>query len=715
MRRFDRGCAGAFASCAMVALLLAHAYAPPAAAQGRPRGGARSGELIPGGPRVGLDDRFRVARGLDIAPSFLEALDDGTGEFLYAAGGFVTADGAVVNGLARWDGERWEGVGDGSIFTRGGRRTAVLEAMAFFDDGSGTALYVGGGFDRVGDVEAKGIAKWDGESWSEVGEGFLRDGEPWRVDALVVFDDGVNGARLIAGGGFDESGGVAVNALAMLDGDRWSSMPSTNTVRLLTGIGSLIGAPIRDMTMFLEDGQPRLAVALADGADIANEDGTAGGGRVIAWDGVRWSGLISQPASTPIGVPFQGVVECGTLMTNDAGELFIAGQVTSQEFIPSLNRSLRVSAVVARWTGERWAAAVSSNGQASAALRVVARPAGGGEEYFFILKNGPADLHGSTPHPTIQDLPFQLPIALGLLREESAATFLFAEGRRSRSEMAIDPASGDLVVALGQFQASPDRAATSVVRLEGEFWRTVGGADGAGLGANSTVGALILHDDGGGSALHAAGRFSVLGGEEGAFAARFADGAWHGLGQRIVGADIYDPIGLISLDANNGDRLVAAAPTRPTTGGDQRAFLQWTGEQWAPLDIGGGAIERASGAKGSHGEVERIFALVRLDGPPFRTVVEFDGTTVTELAAPFDPFTPDLRFRPLAVVGDDHGSTVVVITPDLDPASGELSPGASWDGMEWSRLPSDDPLAPFNVNSAASFARDGRTILVTAG
>ena len=63
-----------------------------------------------------------------------------------------------------------------------------------FDDGTGSALYVGGSFVTAGDVTANGIAKWDGAHWSALGDGLFAVG----VRALTSFDDGT-GPALYAG------------------------------------------------------------------------------------------------------------------------------------------------------------------------------------------------------------------------------------------------------------------------------------------------------------------------------------------------------------------------------------------------------------------------------------------------------------------------------------------------------------------------------------
>ena len=46
-----------------------------------------------------------------------------------------------------------------------------FKSMAVFDDGSGPALYVGGGFTVEQGAPANGVARWDGIAWSSVGGG----------------------------------------------------------------------------------------------------------------------------------------------------------------------------------------------------------------------------------------------------------------------------------------------------------------------------------------------------------------------------------------------------------------------------------------------------------------------------------------------------------------------------------------------------------------
>ena len=142
--------------------------------------------------------------------------DDGAGETLFATGNALTIDGSVINAIARYNGTTWEELGDGSGLTGGLGRGITL---AVFDDGSGEALYVGGNFETAGGGSALNVAKWDGSAWAAVGDGFDAS-----VLDLEVADLG-GGASLYAGGNFFFSGGRQVDLIARLDpGEGWSGL-----------------------------------------------------------------------------------------------------------------------------------------------------------------------------------------------------------------------------------------------------------------------------------------------------------------------------------------------------------------------------------------------------------------------------------------------------------------------------------------------------------
>lgn len=138
--------------------------------------------------------------------------DDGSGTALFVGGSRMTFDGGAVAAsmVARWNGTDWTSIAPPSQYM------GVVWALQDFDDGTGAALYAAGNFDTLGGISASNIAKWNGTSWS--GLGGACDG---RVASLAVFDDG-SGPALYATGTFTQIGGVAASHLARWNGTSWS-------------------------------------------------------------------------------------------------------------------------------------------------------------------------------------------------------------------------------------------------------------------------------------------------------------------------------------------------------------------------------------------------------------------------------------------------------------------------------------------------------------
>ena len=146
--------------------------------------------------------------------SALLGYDDGGGARLHAGGSFDTIGGATANGIARWNGAAWEPLGGG--LTRSGGWPGYVGVMEIHDFGSGPRLVVAGTFDFAGGIPAANVAAWDGAAWSAIGSGFDDT-----VNGLAVFDDGVIGPRLYAGGSFDYAGAVQVDYFARWNGSAW--------------------------------------------------------------------------------------------------------------------------------------------------------------------------------------------------------------------------------------------------------------------------------------------------------------------------------------------------------------------------------------------------------------------------------------------------------------------------------------------------------------
>jgi hypothetical protein len=126
---------------------------------------------------------------------------------LYVGGDMRTADGIVVDGIAKWNGSQWLSVGGG--INPNGR---VYELEIYNNE-----LYAAGLFSFTA-LNTTSIARWNDSTWNEVGPG----GIAGAVYSLGIFDN-----ELYAGGPyFTEAGGVPVHHIAKWDGTNWSAVGS---------------------------------------------------------------------------------------------------------------------------------------------------------------------------------------------------------------------------------------------------------------------------------------------------------------------------------------------------------------------------------------------------------------------------------------------------------------------------------------------------------
>jgi hypothetical protein len=128
------------------------------------------------------------------------------GSGLYIGGSFTAAGNAVANHLARYDGTSWSPVGDGI--------DNEVAALAPTPDGG---VVVVGDFSMSGELRVPGGGVWNGTSWRTFGQGV--NGDPLgngTVSAIVP-----DGAGAYVGGLFDQAGQLRVGSVARWDGAGW--------------------------------------------------------------------------------------------------------------------------------------------------------------------------------------------------------------------------------------------------------------------------------------------------------------------------------------------------------------------------------------------------------------------------------------------------------------------------------------------------------------
>lgn len=202
--------------------------------------------------------------------SKLLVFDDGTGEQLYAAGSFSHAGGVPADRIARWNGSTWSALPGGAI--SGGS----VYTMCVHDDGSGSALYVAGDFTHVGGIPRRNVARWNGTAWSAVGTGV--DHDPWGSlgAALQVYDDG-QGSALYLGGEFTTvSGAPGTKNLARFKNGAWEAVGNPAWNGTHGGVGALGVFDLGDGPKLwlggwftLLGGIPALGIGTWDGAQFA--------------------------------------------------------------------------------------------------------------------------------------------------------------------------------------------------------------------------------------------------------------------------------------------------------------------------------------------------------------------------------------------------------------------------------------------------------------
>ncbi len=236
--------------------------------------------------------------------------DDGSGTALYVGGAFSSIGGVTAHGLAKWNGASWTAV---SV-----EPGAVVNALIVHDDGTGPALYVGGAFAQAGAVPASNVARWNGAAWSAVGTGTNAD-----VRAFEIVDlDGPGGkpGRLVAGGGFTLVGATPAEHVASWNGTSWSPLGAGTNGRVFT----------------LRAWNDGTGPALFVGGDFTSA-GAAPANFIARWNGA-WSTLQGGLGNFP---------QCMAVYNDGNGEsLFVGGPFFSAGPTPAQ--------LIARWDGTSW-------------------------------------------------------------------------------------------------------------------------------------------------------------------------------------------------------------------------------------------------------------------------------------------------------------------------------------------------------------------------
>jgi hypothetical protein len=110
---------------------------------------------------------------------------------LYVGGRFTTAGGVSAHNIAKWNGTTWSALGEGTAKNVSYGDSAVFCLATYHD-----TLYAGGYFDKAGGLNTPRIAKWDGAAWHAVTDSTYGFMGQW-IKCMAVYKD-----KLFVGGDF---------------------------------------------------------------------------------------------------------------------------------------------------------------------------------------------------------------------------------------------------------------------------------------------------------------------------------------------------------------------------------------------------------------------------------------------------------------------------------------------------------------------------------
>ena len=489
--------------------------------------------------------------GLSYSVTATAVYDDGTGPALYAGGGF--AFGSSSRGIAKWKGVApVPGQPDSNWIPLGSGISdyGCVYALTVFNG----ELIAGGPFTTVDGVSCSNIAKWDGLSWTPLGSGVRDGGEGPIVNALAVFN-----GELIAGGFFTEAGGMPCTGIAKWDGSNWAPLGG--------GVSSGLGWP------------GVYALAVVNGELIAGgyftNSGDAACSNIAKWNGTSW---------VPLGAGMDRSVQCLTILNGDliAGGYFTtAGGVTCNG--------------IARWNGSSWTPLSSGVGGVYNAY-VHALTVFNGE----LIAGGHFTTVGGVPRKNIARWDGLSWAPLGSAMDNSSSVYaltvfngkLIAGGDFTTA----DGAPGDYVaqwnglvwgtgvggtvyaetvfngelIAGGSFGTAGDVTCNSIAKWDGSSWVPLGG----GVDGSGSIYALTVFD----GELIAGGMFTNIGGGTCNRIAKWDGSSWAPLGSGM-NSDVK------ALTVFNGELI--AGGTFSTAGGVTcNGIAKWDGSSWVPLGSG---------------------------------------------------------------------------------------------------------------------------------
>lgn len=222
---------------------------------------------------------------------------------LYVGGWFRFFNGVQVNRIVRYDGLSWQSCAGGVLLDV--NSTGGIEEMIEYNG----ELIVLGSFIQADTLPVNNIARWNGNSWNNLGSGFPPP-QLASIPSMCVYNNELYVFSLIS-----NAGGVPVNNVAKWNGTNWS------------GVGSGIFHWPISSTVYNGELYAGLWIPPGDSSSM-----------IVKWDGTNWIDIeqILTDTSWNIAIEIIGFNGC----------LYVAGLIDTIDGVPTTN--------VARYDGNSW-------------------------------------------------------------------------------------------------------------------------------------------------------------------------------------------------------------------------------------------------------------------------------------------------------------------------------------------------------------------------
>lgn len=551
------------------------------------------------------DDRF-WSFGIDGEVHASATDDEGN---LYIAGSFKRAGGLAVNGIAKWDGVRWQSLGQGF----GPRVNGSIRDIVFDDEGN---LLVGGDFYEVVQdddsiVPASNLAKWNGSSWASMGTG---------VNGIVYALELGNSNTVYIGGEFSQDGAEEFEL------SKVASWNGSNLDPVGNGLGTFSSVVVRDLALG------------ADGSIYAAGTELAGG--LFKWDGQNWSSF---------GARHAGSVH--TITVDDSNQVYVGG--TFQVVTQPDNSQLTVNRI-ARWNGSSWDALGSgfdadvmalhldvsgtlyaagkfvASGDGATAFNQVARWDGNWEALGVASSVSP----GAAVNTLLTDDQQNLYVG-GAIRQMNAVLVNgigywdgqiwkgIGQDGLDNDVFALAFGNADEVYAGGAFAFAGPVAAMNIARFDNGGWSALGGGIDGAFVEDIVVDAAGI--------VYAAGDFEAVVQADGTVVEAGSVARWDGTSWSALGNGFDGPVYALAL-GSDGTLYAGGEFTKDSNGQGAFAYLaSWDGAAWAQVGPGldgpvnalavtGTGDLYAGGSFTSAGAVANTSFLARWDGSNWQAV-----------------------------------------------------------------------------------------------